>query len=129
MEIIILVIAVFFVSFSVGAIGMAGYKNKEAEAFKKLHPIEKPRTIDTLYADRVINTASMIYCNYNESKIIRPGHQDKEKKQRQGEAIQEALNLVRSIYNYFDILDNEKEEEKPKNTPLVISRPNDLNIN
>jgi len=102
-------VIVSVVAFLLGIIGMARYKSSTS----KPPVIEKLSTKDTLYADRVINTAAMIYCNYNESKIIRPGQQVQQKKDRYGEALQEALNLVGAAYRYFDLMDSE-ERVKPK---------------
>jgi len=98
------------VAFILGIIGMARYKS----SISKPPVIEKPPTRDTLYADHVIHAAAQIYCNYNESKIIRPGQQVQQKKDRYGEALQEALNLVGAAYRYFDLMDSE-EKVKPKN--------------
>lgn len=96
----IIIIAIIF--FMIGAAGMAGYKNKAAKPV-----IEQPPTKYTTYANQVINVAAMIYCNYNESKIIRPGATTKLKQDRIGEALQESLNLVGSAYAYFDDLDSD----------------------
>jgi hypothetical protein len=123
--IISIIILVSIAFYAAGLISMAIHIN----AKNRLKPKEKPQTKNTLYADRVINAAIQIYCNYNESKIIRPGQQDKQKRTRQGEAIQEALNLIGSAHNYFDILDSDRAKEKTKKPPLVITRPTGLNIN
>lgn len=92
-------------SFTTGCALMAGYKNKQKPV------IERPQTKHTTYADQVIATAAMIYCNYNESKILRPGGNAKLKTDRYGEALQDALNIVNSAYNYFDDLDKSQDVE------------------
>ena len=102
--IISLIIIVFVIAFLFGLAGMAKYKNVTS-----VRPsIEKIPTKDTLYAERVIYAAVKIYCNFNESKIIRLGQQIQQKKDRRGEAIQEALNLVDGACNYFDLKDSEE---------------------
>ena len=106
------------ISFLIGLAAMARYKQNERK------PIEKPQTKNTLYAERVINAATQIYCNFNETKILRIGVQDKQKKQRQGESIQEALNLIGSIDRYFDMQD----AEPPKKEGDRYIK-NNLNIN
>jgi hypothetical protein len=97
------IVIVSIIVFLLGAMAMAKYLRSRNKTM-----IEKPRTIDTPYAIHVINTAAQIYCNYNESKIIRPGQQQKQKQERQGEALQEALNLVGAAYKYFDLTDSEE---------------------
>lgn len=97
---LIIIIAIIF--FMLGAAGMDGYKNKAAKPV-----IEQPPTKYTTYANQVINVAAMIYCNYNESKIIRPSGSAKPKQDRIGEALQESLNLVGAAYAYFDNVDSD----------------------
>ena len=118
-------VIVFVIAFIFGLVGMAKYK----ELTSKPPVIKKIPTRDTLYADRVINTATMIYCNYNESKIIRPGQQVQQKKDRYGEALQESLNLVGAAYRYFDLTDSEARVE-PKN-PVKFQKMDlkDIKIN
>jgi hypothetical protein len=71
---------------------------------------EKQPTRNSIYADHVINTAARIYCNYSESKIIRPGMQAQQKEQRYKEALSEAFTLVNKAYFVFDDLDKEGNE-------------------
>ena len=73
-------------------------------------PIEKPPTRNSIYADHVINTATHIYCNSNESKIIRLGVSAKPKNDRYGEALNEAFNLVNRAYSVFDKLDQDEKQ-------------------
>jgi len=116
-------ILITLVSFVLGAIGMARYINR------KPRTIEKPATKDTIYASHVMNTAAMIYCNYSDSRIIRPGATRTHKQERYGEAIQEALNLVGSAYKYFDLVDSNEKVEPKK--PAVIQKADvkDIKIN
>lgn len=117
-----LIIIIFIIAFLIGAAGMARYKRPN-------QPIVKVPTKETLYSDHVIHVASRIYCNYNESKIIRLGAGPKLKKDRYGEALQEALNLVGAAYRYFDVLDSE-EKVKPK-MPGIVQKidTKDIKIN
>ncbi len=101
---IMLIIIVSVIFFLLGAIGMARWKNSRTQ-----EP-EKMPTRETVYAAHVVNTAAEIYCNYSESKIIRPGINNQTKKDRQGEALQEALNLVGAAYRYFDMVDSEPKK-------------------
>ena len=88
----------------------------------------KPATKDTIYGERVIKIAAQIYCNYSDSRIIRPGVGPHAKKPRYGEAIQEALNLVGSANNYFDLID--KGDQPKKKIAVVEKMPiKDVNIN
>jgi hypothetical protein len=100
-------LAIIFILYYLG-------KSSDPESAKdKMKPLVScPPTRETLYADHVINTAAQIYCNYNESKIIRPGASTQPKKQRCGEALQEALNLVGAAYRYFDMKDMEDNNSK-----------------
>ncbi len=102
---IALIIVVSVTAFLIGAVGMARWKNS-----KTIQEPEKMPTRETVYAAHVVNTAAEIYCNYSESKIIRPGINNQTKKDRQGEALQEALNLVGAAYRYFDMVDSEPKK-------------------
>lgn len=102
-------------SFLVGLVAMAKYINSKPKQ------IEKPPTRNSIYADHVISTAAQIYCNYNESKIIRVGQgQEQQRKDRYSQSLNEAFNLVNWAYGVFDDLDNPKP---PTKTPV------NLNIN
>lgn len=107
-----LIIIVFIIAFLIGAAGMARYKKQAPQS------IEKTPTKYTLYSDHVVNTAARIYCNYSESKIIRPNASPKLKKDRYGEALQEALNLVGAAYNYFDLIDSDPKKPDIKNIKI-----------
>ena len=73
--------------------------------------IEKPPTRNSIYADHVINTATRIYCNYSESKIIRLGGTNpKPTIDRQGKALNEAFALVNRAYSVFDDLDKDDKQ-------------------
>jgi hypothetical protein len=111
---IALIIIISIIAFVIGLAAMARYKQEKPK------PIEKTPTKYTLYADHIINAATQIYCNYNESKIIRPGSSPQLKKDRYGEALQEALNLVGAAYHYFDLMDS---DEKP-----AVQKPDLKNI-
>ena len=102
---IALIIIVFFIAFLIGAIGMARWKNS-----RTVQESAKMPTRETVYAAHVVNTAAQIYCNFSESKIIRPGINNQTKKDRQGEALQEALNLVGAAYRYLDAVDAEPKK-------------------
>ncbi len=123
---IALIIVVFFIAFLIGAIGMARWKNS-----KTVQEPEKMPTRETVYAAHVVNTAAEIYCNYSESKIIRPGINNQTKKDRQGEALQEALNLVGAVYRYFDMVDADGDDKRPSISakPPAKKRTINLNIN
>ncbi len=94
------------VAFFAGAIVMARYKDSNLGS----PVIEKIPTRETFYANQVINTAAKIYCNYNESKIIRIGEQIKSEEDRYYQALQESLKLVGSAYRYFDMMDSDESE-------------------
>lgn len=103
------IVIISITGFSIGVIAMARYKNSSAKPV-----IKKTPTRDTIYADHVISTAAKIYCDYNESRIIRPGAQVQQKKDRYGEALQESLNLVGAAYRYFDLTDSQDKTEPKK---------------
>lgn len=114
METIIISCASSIIFFILGAIMFANWQNKKTmalrEYYKNLYskPEEKQPTRNSIYADHVINTASRVYCNFNESKIIRPGQAHLEdRKSRQDKALTEAFNLVNKAYAVFDNLDKE----------------------
>lgn len=100
-------IIVSIIAFLIGAAGMAKYNRSRNKP-----QIEIPATRNTAYADHVISAAVQIYCNFNESKIIRPGASTQPKKDRYGEALQESLNLVGAAYQYFDIVDQDTSDQK-----------------
>lgn len=118
--IISLIVIASIIAFSLGVIAMARYINSKPEQIKKIP------TRDTIYADHVINTAAQIYCNYNESKVIRLGQQQNQKKDRYGEALQESLNLVGAAYRYFDLTDSKEIEPKKPVQKLDLK---DIKIN
>ena len=95
------------ITFIIGLSAMAKYNRSRNKP-----QIEIPATRNTAYADHVINAAVQIYCNFNESKIIRPGASAQPKKDRYGEALQESLNLVGAAYQYFDIVDQDTSDQK-----------------
>ncbi len=121
---IITCILIFIGSFVFGMTGMARYINSKNSP----KPAPKMPTRNTAYADNVISTATQIYCNYSDSRIIRPGSGAHTKKARYGEAIQEALNLVGAAYQYFDLIDSDHKTgtKKPSLQKVDI---NDIKIN
>ncbi len=104
---IISIIVFSVISFLIGAAGMSKWIRS-----KTVQPsIEKPPTRNSIYADHVINTATRIYCNYSESKIIRLGGTNpKPVIDRQGKALKEAFNLVNRAYAIFDDLDKDEKQ-------------------
>ena len=110
METLTLIISIIIfsvISFLVGAAGMSKWiRSKNTD-----RSIEKPPTRTSIYADHVINIAGQIYCNYNESKIIRLGGTNpKTTIDRQGEALNEAFSLVNRAYAVFDKLDQDESQ-------------------
>lgn len=120
--IISIIVTASIIFFAIGAVLMSRYINSKPEP----QPAKMP-TRETVYAAHVVNTAAQIYCNYSESKIIRPGQNNQSKKDRQGEALQEALNLVGAAYRYFDIIDSD-ETKKPK-TGIHVADSKNIKIN
>ena len=92
----------------IGAVGMSRWiRSKNVDR----PPIGKPPTRNSIYADHVINTAARIYCSYSKSKIIRLGEKHPmADKNRYGEALNEAFNLVNSAYAVFDNLDKDEKQ-------------------
>lgn len=111
MELLTTIISIIIFSvifFLIGAAGMSKWiRSKTVDQAS----IEKPPTRNSIYADHVINTAARIYCNYNESKIIRLGEKHpREDSGRYGEALNEAFNLVNRAYAVFDKLDQDGKQ-------------------
>ena len=112
MEIVITVVITTAVSIALYEIfarllGVKEWRKEKAEN----QPIEKPPTRNSIYADHVINTATRIYCNYSESKIIRLGGTNpKPEADRQGRALKDAFNLVNRAYAIFDNLDKDEKQ-------------------
>lgn len=105
--IVSVIIIISVIAFLIGAAGMAKYNRSRNKP-----QIEIPATRNTPYADHVISAAVNIYCNFNESKIIRPGASSQPKKDRYGEALQEAVEIIGAAYQYFDIVDQDTGESK-----------------